>query len=281
MILKPLFISSAQYHCLAGWSSTQIKAIVKHSIDKALVPTKDTPSLSFGRAMHDYFDSPKLFESTYAVFDDTKIVESILARRPDITAPLMTKDYKVARQSFEAENEDKHILSKQEYETIVKMHESAYSLPFIKELLPTGELISEGTFLDTYTTDHSEFTIRARPDLIVQNGDDSWIIDWKSCKDASAKSFRSDFYSYRYDVQAVFYSLVTGIDPRKFAFVAIEKEYPYASAVYTLSDQTIELALDDMNEALDRIGKYEFLLHSGMQEEVSGLPNSTGLPVCI
>ena len=51
--------------------------------------------------------------------------------------------------------------------------------------------------------------------------------------------------------------MVLGLSCSDFYYVAIEKEYPYNSAVYTLSEETYSKACDDMATALVQILKWK------------------------
>jgi len=204
MSIKAQFIDADKYHAMDGWSSTQVKTVVRHSIERALIPLDDTPALSFGRTMHDYFESPTGFNEKYAVFDDTDIIRSIRARRPDITAPAMTKDYKQEKAKFEAENSDKTIVSLQDYDTLRSMYESVTSSSFYRNRIQStinegADVVREGSFFAPYETEYGVIQLKARPDLMILGNGRAMIVDWKSCGDASQHAFRRDFFKYLYD----------------------------------------------------------------------------------
>lgn len=280
MSIKAQFIDADKYHAMDGWSSTQVKTVVRHSIERALIPLDDTPALSFGRTMHDYFESPTGFNEKYAVFDDTDIIRSIRARRPDITAPAMTKDYKQEKAKFEAENSDKTIVSLQDYDTLRSMYESVTSSSFYRNRIQStinegADVIREGSFFAPYETEYGVIQLKARPDLMILGNGRAMIVDWKSCGDASQHAFRRDFFKYLYDIQAVFYSRVAEISAYEFYFVAVEKTEPYACAMYSLSEETVSLAEQRLDEALERIGRY---VHTG---EGAGLPVPEESSICL
>ena len=265
MNTRAQFIESDKYHAMDGWSSTQVKKVVTHSIERALIPIEDTPALTFGRTMHDYFESPTDFMSKYAVFDDTDVIQDILTRRPDITSPTMTKDYKKAKSQFEQDNEDKTVIGLQEYDTLQKMYNSVIDSPFYMNRVQSSmnegaDVIREGSFFCDYETQYGPIKLKARPDLLILGSNGNLIVDWKSCADASRNAFRRDFFKYSYDVQAVFYARVLGLSPYAFHFVAIEKTEPYSCATYSLSEETATVAMMNVDEALERIGRY---VHTG------------------
>ena len=67
---------------------------------------------------------------------------------------------------------------------------------------------------------------------------EDYIVDLKSCQDASPGSFRGDIYKYSWKLQAAFYADVLGLD--KFYFLAAEKKHPYACQLYLMSEESLE-----------------------------------------
>ena len=240
-------------------SSSFVKNVQKHSIARALLPTEPSQALIFGDAMHTYFEDRTEFHSRFVTFDDTKIIADIMEARPDLIAPTMTKDYKTYRKEFEkAVEADQTILSLDDVEKIQNMYNSVIKNPAVQSI---PKMYDYDAIWDEYSffkgSEYGKFyplKFRVRPDkMFVKEENPLAIIDWKSCKDASTASFRSDFFRYRYDIQAAFYCMVLGLDFTDFYFVAIEKEYPYNSAVYTLSEETYSKACNDMTNTLIQI----------------------------
>lgn len=260
-------LTNDEYRAIEGWSSTQIKSVVKHSVRKALIPIADSDALRMGRAFHTVMESVEAFEQEYAVFNDAELVLKIKQDRPSISVPSMTKEYKQARKQFEQENEGKQIVSLDDYNTLSIMRDNAFKHPEVTSIMQLAQNIEvEQSYRRDVRVEHEQTNIlvKARPDMIVDMGDMGYkMIDWKSCRDASPKGFRSDFFRYRYDVQAVVYCDVVGIDPRDFLFVALEKEAPYLCAVYGMTDEVIEVASRDYENALVSIARYENEMDEG------------------
>jgi len=244
-------------------SSSFVKSVAKHSIAKALQPIEASQALIFGDAMHTYFESKTDFHSRFVTFDDREVISSIREARPEITAPSMTKEYKAFRREFEkGVDSDQTIISLHDVERIEHMFNSVKKNKAVAEI---NELYEYNAIWDEYSFFSDEsfqkfrpLNFRVRPDkMLVQDENPMAIIDWKSCKDASKNAFRSDFFRYRYDIQATFYCMVLGLEYSDFYFVAIEKEYPYNSAVYTLSYDTYTKAANDMTTALVQIAEWK------------------------
>ena len=258
-------MSNQDYHAYGTdyISSSFVKNVAKHSIAKALQPIEASQALVFGDAMHTYFESKTEFHSRFVTFDDKDLISSIKEARPNIMAPTMTKEYKAFKTEFEKGiDSDQTIISLDDVERIEFMYESVRNnkaVAQINELYDYDAIWDEYSILkDPEYNKYYPLKFRVRPDkMLVQDENPLAILDWKSCKDASKNAFRSDFFRYRYDIQAVFYCMVLGLSCSDFYYVAIEKEYPYNSAVYTLSEETYSKACDDMATALVQIIKWK------------------------
>ena len=268
-------MSNNDYHALKDYiSSSFVKSVAKHSIAKALLPTEPSHALRFGDAMHTFFEDQEAYKKRFKVFQDAAIIAQIKERRPDILAPTMTKDYKTYKKKFEEGLDENQVsISFEDHHSISYMYQSMTKNPAIKEIYKMydpSDSWDEYSFL-TEEEDMHGLKYRVRPDrLLVRNEEPMAILDWKSCRDASEKAFRSDFWRYRYDLQAAFYCDVMGILVDDFYFVAIEKEYPYNTAVYGLNPETQMNALKELNVIKYRIGEWK---NNPKQAEM-GLPNT-------
>lgn len=268
-------LSNSDYHALKDYiSSSFVKGVAKHSIAKALQPVEPSHALLFGDAMHTYFEDRQKFNDRFVVFDDAEIVAEILERRPDIINASMTKDYKTYKSKFEENiREDQVVISMNDMHRIEMMFNSAIknkALKKVYDLHNPFEVWDEYSFI-TDEKDMFGLNYRVRPDRLLVNEDTYLaIIDWKSCRDASKKSFRQDFYKYRYDLQAAFYCDVLGVPMDSFYFVAIEKEFPYNTAVYCLDEDTQINAMQELNVIKHRIGEWK----KNPNDQTIGLENN-------
>lgn len=166
------------------------------------------------------------------------------------------------------------VISGQDHHRIEQMFKSATENKALQNIYEEHDHVA---IWDEYSfvTDEEDIyglKYRVRPDrlLVGENEQPIAVIDWKSCRDASAKAFRSDFWKYRYDLQAAFYCDVMGILVDDFYFVAIEKQYPFNTAVYGLNPETQMNALKELNVIKYRIGEWK---NNPKQAEM-GLPNT-------
>ncbi|AMO58229.1 hypothetical protein GZ77_21110 [Endozoicomonas montiporae] len=76
------------------------------------------------------------------------------------------------------------------------------------------------------------------------------VFDLKSCVDARYHRFQSDIMKYHYHMKASWYlkgCRAVGLPANGFAWLAIEKEEPYAIGLYMASDDMLELGRVDMD----------------------------------
>jgi replicative superfamily II helicase len=269
-------LSNKDYHSLNSHiSSSFIKNVAKHSVAKALEPSKPSPALLFGDAMHTYFEDKEAFHARFKVFKDSKIIEQIMEKRPDIINPSMTKEYKSYKNDFMCSlGEHQEVISEEDMEKIQIMYNSVIDNGGLKQVynqVDHDQIWDEYSFV-TDQEDLYGLNYRVRPDrlLVDSDGNPKGIIDWKSCRDASVKAFKSDFWRFRYDLQAVFYCEVLGVDVEDFYYVAIEKEFPYNTAVYSIDQETAMSAAKQLSELKQRIADWK---KNPTQANI-GLPNS-------
>ena len=88
-----------------------------------------------------------------------------------------------------------------------------------------------------------DIVCKGRCDLITMDG--TTMVDLKTCLDASPEGFGKSFMKMGYWMQAAHYMAIAragGMKIEKFIFVAVEKERPYSTALYTLDDASLEKA---------------------------------------
>lgn len=93
-----------------------------------------------------------------------------------------------------------------------------------------------------FTEPETQAPCKIRPDFLSEIG---WVVDGKTTTNASQAAFGRSAVAYRYDVQAAFY--MDGLElagyrrPQGFAFIAQEKEPPYAVAIYYAEQDVLDL----------------------------------------
>lgn len=190
-------------------------------------------------------------------FEDKTYVgtpDGVFIERLDTSWNGITTDGK----KWSAENEHKIIMTQHDVKRVEGMFESVMNIPFLKKLLENKNLVrkDEYSFFGHGDDDRTRgLKFRIRPDVHFTNKEEGkveYIVDWKSAMDIR-KLVKWNFIDLGYDIQAVFYSDFLGMDPRRFLFVAVEKDPPYTARIIRLTDETIDRAREKMGHAIQRI----------------------------
>ena len=177
-----------------------------------------TPALRMGRLVHMATLEPQVFDRTVRVMPECD-------RR--------TKEGKAIAEAFAATlRPDEECVKQDEMNLILSIAESAQV--GIERVCSgtTGARLKENGIFSTY----QGIEIKGRPDLVV---DGELVLDVKTTTSASVDDFARDVWKYRYFLQAAWYLQLTGC--KRFFFVAVEKEPPYAHAVYELDEESLEM----------------------------------------
>jgi hypothetical protein len=191
-----------------------------------------TDAMRFGTAAHAWILQP-------AEAPDLILVAPKVDRR--------TKAGKAAWAEFMADAGDRTIVNEDEADTLAKMAGAVNASPAARSVLEQAG-VREASALWR----HSECWGRGRPDALSTEG---LIVDLKTAQDASPDSFARTCANFNYHLQAAYYLdglHAAGVTPEvtAFVFVVVEKTPPFGVAVYTLSDEAIELGREQYQSAL-------------------------------
>lgn len=261
--------SNAEYH-------GDMSAISKSRLAKMAVcpryfkwceehPQEPTQALIFGSAFHKFLLEKDEFEKEFAVLP--------------VGIDRRTKAGKEAYDLFMLENEGKAIITQADLEMIVDMCKSITENKYAAQLLK-GEHEQSMYFTDELT----QVQCKVRPDVYRVFDDEVVITDFKSVKSAVAEKFINDVIKYGYDLQAYMYRLgvaiTLGVPTEKvsFVFIPVEKEPPYLTAVYEVTQDIF-----DRGEMLFRkyIGTYKECEEANNWYSYNGFTNAPirlGLP---
>lgn len=194
-------------------------------------PAEETKALRIGSAIHAAILEPETFSSRYIC---------------GLDVDKRTKAGKEAAEAFLATVGDKIVLSPDEFSLVTSVALSA-----IQALNRLGI-----TFVETetmYKVDYCGVPLKSAIDAV---GEDGYLYDVKSCESA-APTFTGALGAikgYKYNLQAHFYrtvyELATGKRPRGFRFLFIEKEPPYATAIYEIGPNLMSYAVADFEAAV-------------------------------
>ena len=159
-----------------------------------------------------------------------------------------TKEGKYLWEIFCSENVGAEIVTAEEGEMLSGMCASVRTHPAASALLSASG-IAEGS---AYWFDQNSGELcRCRPDFYREDG---IIVDLKTTEDASPEGFARSIAKYAYHRQAAMYAdgveAATGDYVKGFAFVVVEKAYPYCTATYSLDMQGLDIGRDQYKELL-------------------------------
>jgi|SRR5690606_2443207 len=182
----------------------------------------------FGSAWHELVMEPEKWHEHYYI-----------SKKID----LRTKDGKELYKQFKEQNEGKECVFEEEFIIMEAMAKS------VRENKTFLSLIENAHFeLSAYTVDEpSGLKIKLRPDVFCVGK--STIADLKSCLNSSAKKFKYDALSFGYDISAAYYKHF--LNRKNYLFVSCEKEAPYNTSIYQLSENINANAMGKIRMALD------------------------------
>lgn len=216
-------LPAAEYHTkvLGEISNSGIKRLLRSPahyrawIEDADEST-DSPTLAFGRAFHCALLEPEVFATTYAV-------------EPDF-GDCRFKENKAARDAWRSANASKELISAADQARITAMIASVQAHPL------AGRAIRDGASEVTvrWTDEATGLPCKARADYFV-DGKVRFVIDVKTCEDASPEVFAKAVSKYGYHIQHAHYAeafRAAGKPLQNYLILAVEHKPPYAVAVY-------------------------------------------------
>ena len=233
MIVKDLenaIYHADREHVSKSWLD-HLRKSPAHLEAKLNSPQVSTPAMEFGSAFHHFV----LEQNT---FNDNYIVSPVFNKR--------TKAGKADFEEFQQSNNKKIIIDQDELESIKGMNDSLLAHFEAKKLIKAKGEIE----LSLFSTLNG-VKVKARFDKII---DDKIIVDLKSTKSASIEDFSKSIATYRYYVQAAFYTKIAkleGFDIEHFYFIAVEKEPPFAVSVFELDEISMKIGNEEVEAQLE------------------------------
>ncbi len=230
-----------QYDALTGrdnWSLVKIMGrSPTHYRHALLEPRADTASLRNGRANHVSILEPELFAGSVAIWDG--------GRRAGKTWD-----------AFCEANAGKDILTAEEYRLLIGMQRAVRQHPDASKYLRGGK--AEVSVLWTHTPDAllglPPMPCKSRLDYLTKD----WIVDLKTCRDASPGAFGRSAFNFEYYAQAAFYSdAVEAVTGRRLPYVIIAAELapPCVVQVYRVPEYVLAAGRDRYRSLMFRLGE--------------------------
>lgn len=166
-----------------------------------------------------------------------------------VLMPHENPEYAVQRQPWttkEGKAEKEHlqslgvpIISEKEESAILAMRDAIYQHRMVVEMLDEARAYTIAPESAIYWSGGiAQVAMKCKPDAVTEDA----ILDLKTCFDASPDGFSRQIAQFGYAIQAAMY--IDGVyhetgTKKKFRFIAIEKEPPYAIGVYELDAASI------------------------------------------
>ena len=196
-------------------------------------PTRiESPAMAFGTLVHTFVLEPHVAEARYRT-------------RADVDG--RTKEGKAVRdwEASLATQQGIQFIGRADYDAAVSIA-SAVRTHLGCSSIMSGGLAEVSCVLDGFC----DVNVRIRPDYLT----DRHIVDLKTCVDGRQDAFSRSVMTFGYAIQAAFYvdvALAFDGQKRDFYWVAVEKEAPFAVAVYKASDAMLEYGRTQYKRAIE------------------------------
>lgn len=196
-------------------------------------PSPETDAMAKGSLVHLLALEPSKFEDEYV---------------------LMPEDIKVRRgkawDEFSALNQDRNIISTNLLEDAKLIAETVMANPVAARIIEQAVAIEESIFAEDMKTG---VLCKCRPDIRT----DGALYDLKTTRNAAAGSFAHSARTYRYHVQATYYTDLCNqmdLDIERFGFIVVDTDWmPYQCVVYhSFEDDALDIGRAEYREDLDR-----------------------------
>ena len=212
-------LTNEDYHAGEGLSASRIKtAAMKTPLHMTAPHKPETLAMKIGTMAHAATFEPELFLQTYAIFEGDRRTKAGKAEWEEIVMS------------------DLIPVTNEQYEQAEGIASAVHSMPDIWDLISHKSTVAEASGF----YEDQGVLCKFRPDAWQQ--DDGIILDLKTCQDASPSGFAKNVANFGYHIQAAHY--IAGAEQllekdHRFIFIAVEKEPPYAAAIYELDEATL------------------------------------------
>lgn len=245
-------ISNEAYREAKGISSSDLKYLdisPKHyEAYKEGLFSYNNQNFILGDAFHSMILEPERFDDEYVVED---------FKGCDLNKN--TKAYKEAKAEWLESVGDRQIISKNDYDELLKMKAVVNKLA--SPLFKDGE-----AELSFFAEDRHGIVRKCRPDYY--NEKLGLVVDLKTTSARSYEEFKKSLWDFKYHWQQYWYSEVlklAGKPVNKFVFVAVSKAAPHLAWVVELEPEWLEIAETEVEEIINEYVRY---LQSGVAQVV-------------
>ena len=236
-----MIMTQNEYRSAPGVSRSELWLMSKspmHYRHNQEHPQDETPALLFGAAQHKMVLEPDDFDTEFVVQPDG------MDRR--------TSAGKAAYAHFIECVKGRRIITEKQYLQILEMVAALKQNETAWQLLRGGEHEASFFWVDQATG----IQCKVRPDVITNYNGRPYIIDYKTTESCADGHFEASCRRYGYKLQAGMYCegmFQQMYQDYGFAFVAQEKDAPYASRVYICDEDFINEGHDIFREYLGKL----------------------------
>lgn len=210
----------------------QHKHVNKNTEERKVVDviTQRNP-LEFGNAFHTFVLENDKYDKEYFVMEKCS--------RATLRGKALLKEAK-------EECGDRMLIDSCAHKLIKSMTDQIHRHPQAKHLLK-GAAYEKSMY---WRDEDTGLLLKARPDIWSSK----FIADLKTSADASEHAFTRAVYQYGYHLQCAMIHMglktLYNQDMRTFVFIVVEKEAPFANAIYTLSEADLEQGVQEVKAVL-------------------------------
>lgn len=215
-----------------NWSTLrELARSPQHYRHRLSTPRADSPAMRLGRARHARILEPERYADEVAVWAGERRGNAWLA--------------------FKEACAGREILTVSEAEEVEAIATAVYAHPTAASLLTGGAAERVVTWTDAATG----LDCKARLDYLRADA----IVDLKTTKDASPRTFGRNAYTYGYHSQVAFYADGLGGEtstvPRRCYLIAVESEAPHAVAVYEVGEDALAVGRREYRRLLTQLAE--------------------------
>lgn len=219
-------------------------------------PTPDARHFAVGRATHTAVLEPQHFDTHYIVSarcTATKKGDGLRCTNDGIVYANGEWFCGVHGKGINSNVGEKIVLPSDEHRAILSMRDAIARHPRASKLL-TGQ--GENELSATWTQDG--VLCKSRPDRFSPLIAGGALVDVKSTRDASPRAFERAIYEYGYHRQGAHYlngAKACGLQVQHFVIIAVEKEAPFAVAIYRLSEADLDAGDAQLRPLIAKYGE--------------------------
>ena len=202
----------------------------KYATEHAEEPTA---ALNFGSAAHKYILERDHFSDEFAIAPK---VDRRTAYGKDVWA------------EFISNAKERTVITEEDFDKIKEMAKAIEAHPIASDLIKGQHEVSL-----FWTDEQTGEECKVRPDCIHKDGNGVVIVDYKTTATVEDGAFEKSCRKYGYKLQSGMYRegyFQNFLEDAGFAFIAQEKEAPYAVRVYVCTDEYMNEGFDEYRALL-------------------------------